>query len=1063
MSFSVSEVRRHASRKSCWIIIDNTVYDVTDFVDLHPGGARILLNYGGRDATHAFAPVHAPDTLTKHLTPQQRLGTVLVAEHKPNHVVATGKPARKGPKLSSILSVSDFERAASDKLPARSFAFFKSGAEDEDSSARNLQSWKTVQFRPRVLRPIPQIDTRRTILGHEFSAPFFICPAGGGKLANPAGEVLLTQAAGRHRVLHWVCNNAGCTIDEMASARADNQTLFWQIYAKSDLEESAKEVRKAIELGYKGFALTVDAIWPGIRERDLRASILEETGPEPEEDCVEDDSEDSEDSEDEQSFTRGPTVKRPPVCVEFDWIKAVGWLRTITDAPLAIKGIQCWQDAVRCMDFDNAHPWLSNHGGRQLDGAPTALDTLVDIHRNCPRVLEDREVIVDGGVTRGADIVKAIALGAQAVGLGRPFLFSLVYGTAGVSKAIRILQHEVETTMALLGVTSLEQLDPSYIGSDHLISPSLTSPEDVSAGVLSRVQLPRATTDTADERVYVGEASASFLYFLRTALKPFVGQTRFTDGEGYGISPTNEVELVIEGSFHLSTEQVHILLESYYEATSGLLDLFAADEIDVLIEQRVRPQSLGSSSPPVTTPSVNRLDIAALDIALAIGAQYSAAAKADTRIENNLFFSARRTAFEGMLKRTSLGTVRLFLLMAFYMLGACQRSTAAMDLAIATKAAVMLGLHHASSRQQAVDDRRLRIWESLRIFDVLASFILGQSQSLPTTHREHFDVEKLNGSQLWFGKAAISAMSQGCTLIENVVHTLKNGGILHVPTAEKLLGQLRQWTRSLPEALRKFSFEDEPNLEPANRQLLIGNIHIACLYYFAVLLVTRPYLVAYLMSRLRGKAPDHLIDDPDAASDLRIKNNKVSKLAQVCVSSACYMCETLQKLKLSNFRFGNLCLIQAWLFGSGLVLGFSMFAGEPRQDIQDAFAACREVLGAMSETCLQARTYLDILASFHEAVRKYHQRVAMQVRDTVHNYMDQVLMVEVPQALNRTGPSPLDWEAIMAATNDLPADRTDNTAIADFQIQWTDLDLQIVDDYLNLDLGPFQALFCSGE
>ena len=110
-----------------------------------------------------------------------------------------------------------------------------------------------------------------------------------------------------------------------------------------------------------------------------------------------------------------------------------------------------------------AHPWLSNHGARQLDGAPSAVDTLIEIRQKCPEVLSKCEVIVDGGVTRGTDIVKALALGAKGVGLGRAFLFSLVFGEAGVSKAIRILKHEIETTMALLGVTSIDQLNASYV------------------------------------------------------------------------------------------------------------------------------------------------------------------------------------------------------------------------------------------------------------------------------------------------------------------------------------------------------------------------------------------------------------------------------------------------------------------------------------------------------------------------------------------------------------------------------------------------------------------------
>ena len=132
------------------------------------------------------------------------------------------------------------------------------------------------------------------------------------------------------------------------------------------------------------------------------------------------------------------------------------------DIPVCVKGIQTWEDAKLCQDH-GVHPWLSNHGGRQLEGAPSAADTLVSIRKHCPEVFDRCEVIVDGGVLRGTDILKALCLGAKGVGLGRGFLYSLVLGEAGVNKAIRILKHEVEIGMALLGVTSIDQLGPEYV------------------------------------------------------------------------------------------------------------------------------------------------------------------------------------------------------------------------------------------------------------------------------------------------------------------------------------------------------------------------------------------------------------------------------------------------------------------------------------------------------------------------------------------------------------------------------------------------------------------------
>ncbi|CAI7640891.1 unnamed protein product [Penicillium pancosmium] len=353
-------------------------------------------------------------------------------------------------RLSSIINILDFEYAASQNLPPAAFAFLKTGAEDEQAAKWNRVSWKMLRFLPRVLRPIGKLDLSQIILGIKFAAPFFICPAGGAKLAHSEADLCLTKAAGRHQILHWVCNNSHVSQQAMSEARAPDQTTFWQIYARSDLEITTQEVKQAVKLGYKGFALTVDAVRAGKRERDLKVSIAkrEQNGM-----GVDDDEDDD--------FAGEPSVGRPEMQLGLDWISAIEWLRKITDLPIAIKGIQCWEDAVLCMDH-GAHPWLSNHGGRQLDSAPSAVETLISMRQHCPEVFDRCEVIVDGGITRGSDIVKAIALGAKGVGLGRPFLYSVSFGEAGASKAIRILKNEVETTMALLGITSLEQLNSSY-------------------------------------------------------------------------------------------------------------------------------------------------------------------------------------------------------------------------------------------------------------------------------------------------------------------------------------------------------------------------------------------------------------------------------------------------------------------------------------------------------------------------------------------------------------------------------------------------------------------------
>lgn len=152
---------------------------------------------------------------------------------------------------------------------------------------------------------------------------------------------------------------------------------------------------------------------------------------------------------------------------QFNFTSAVKWLKSITTLPIAIKGVQCWEDAALCMHH-GVHPWLSNHGGRQLDGAPSAAETLLEIRQHCPDVFEQCEVIVDGGVRRGSDIVKALALGAKSVAIGRPFLYALTLGEEGLDKAIRIFKQEIEATMGLLGVSSIKELRPSHVDTHGL-------------------------------------------------------------------------------------------------------------------------------------------------------------------------------------------------------------------------------------------------------------------------------------------------------------------------------------------------------------------------------------------------------------------------------------------------------------------------------------------------------------------------------------------------------------------------------------------------------------------
>jgi hypothetical protein len=312
---------------------------------------------------------------------------------------------------------------------------------------------------------------------------------------------------------------------------------------------------------------------------------------------------------------------------------------------------------------------------------------------------------------------------------------------------------------------------------------------------------------------------------------------------------------------------------------------------------------------------------------------------------------------------------------------------------------------------------RMKIWNSLRNVDVLSSFIFGKPKSLPAVRQNsgqtHLPMERVTTTS----SSAFAAVVQSCSILENIVDKLSCGKILHVPTAELLLEQLKTWSRSLPSDLRKISIREDPGpLIHATYTLdgrvdctgdttsqygydsssahVTGALHVSCIYYFCVILITRPFLIAYLLSRLRGRAPDQLIPDPSEASDVAIKNSTVSKMAQVCVSAAVHTANTCTAARKNGFWFGNLGLLKAWAFGAGLVLGFSKFAGEPRKDIEEGFEQICEILECMAAQSPQASLYRDILRSFQESIARWHGRINTEVKRTVQHYMDDILVID---------------------------------------------------------------------
>ncbi|KAJ3726995.1 FMN-dependent dehydrogenase-domain-containing protein [Lentinula raphanica] len=469
---SLAEVSTHKDAKSCWVIIKNKVYDVTEFLQKHPGGPNIILKYAGRDATSAYEPIHSPDAIQQYLSPSQHLGPLSDADIRDLEVhekqrertkeeIRVAEAMKQRPPLNRILNLADIEAVARKVLPHGALSFFSAGAEDELTLRENARAFERFFFHARVMRPVSKCDPSTKILGFDSSLPVFVSGASTAKLGHPLGELNITRGCGTANIIQMVCTYASIPRAEIAAAALPSQTLFFQLYKSTDLSVATKLVQDAERLGFKAIFLTVDAIVITTRERDVRSPWVLEAQEGKSQYYSEGDS----DGATNLLGTSSLHVNRNNVLdADMSWQVTIPWLRSITKLPIILKGIQCVEDAVLAADIRVEGILLSNHGGRQLEYSLPPLEVLYKLRQQRPDVFGKLEVYIDGGIRRGTDVIKALCLGAKAVGLGRPFLYALsAYGEVGVSKLISILEREIVTSMRLLGAARISDLTPELI------------------------------------------------------------------------------------------------------------------------------------------------------------------------------------------------------------------------------------------------------------------------------------------------------------------------------------------------------------------------------------------------------------------------------------------------------------------------------------------------------------------------------------------------------------------------------------------------------------------------
>ncbi|XP_066860350.1 2-Hydroxyacid oxidase 2 isoform X2 [Anser cygnoides] len=339
----------------------------------------------------------------------------------------------------AMVCLSDFEAYAKKYLPRIAWDFFAAGADECSTRDENILAYKRIHFRPRMLRDVSVMDTRTKLLGTEISFPVGIAPTGFHQLAWPDGEKSTARAANAMNTCYIASTYSTCTLEEI-SAAAPGGFRWFQLYIHRNRAVSQQLVQRAEALGFQALVLTADLPYTGKRRDDVRngfrlpphMKLKNLEGAFEGDDCSE--------------YGLPPNSLDPSVT----W-NDIYWLQSLTRLPIIIKGILTKEDAELAVRHGAQGIIVSNHGGRQLDGGPATIDALIEV---VEAVQGRMEVYLDGGIRKGSDVLKALALGAKCVFIGRPALWGLAYkGEEGLQDVLRILRDEFRLSMALAAAT----------------------------------------------------------------------------------------------------------------------------------------------------------------------------------------------------------------------------------------------------------------------------------------------------------------------------------------------------------------------------------------------------------------------------------------------------------------------------------------------------------------------------------------------------------------------------------------------------------------------------------
>lgn len=343
------------------------------------------------------------------------------------------------------INLFEFEAYAKEHLPKQEYDYIAGGATDEISVDRNRRAFESWAMRPRVMTDISALDLSTTVLGTQVSMPVLLAPCGGHKRAHPDGELATYRAAAACGTILAVSANSHTGFEELAEAASGH--LWLQLYPFIDRAVTKEWLERAKATGYEAICVTLDSQWPPKRERNIRNNYRR-----------------AESARTDFGEASGP-AKAGRERVESDpaatW-KDLAWIKSQTDLPVVAKGIMTEEDVQSCAEVGADGVIVSNHGGRHLDNTLATIEVLSEAVAAAKG--SKMEIFVDGGVRRGADVVKALALGAKAVFIGRPLFWGLALGgDQGVMRVLEILREEIQITMAKCGKPTIASIDSKMV------------------------------------------------------------------------------------------------------------------------------------------------------------------------------------------------------------------------------------------------------------------------------------------------------------------------------------------------------------------------------------------------------------------------------------------------------------------------------------------------------------------------------------------------------------------------------------------------------------------------